>query len=748
MFQTQKLDRGWNFRRLGPSGEPEPWSAVDLPHSAVRVDLDGHGHWFGLCEYRRLVQAPASSPGFSHRLYVGAAMHSCVVRLDGHELGRHAGGYLPFELSFGGLLDDGRPHELVLILDNRDNPDVPPGKPFAELDFCWYGGLYRDLELRSYPPVHVTEPVSTGGGVFVRTLRADAELAVLSVRTQARNEGGEARKLCVCVELGAGGKLVVTQRGRPALLSPGASVDFDQELQVPRPELWSPASPSLYSLRVTLRDEKGEVMDERILRVGIRRIAFSRSGGLVINGQTLRLRGANRHQEYPYLGYALPRSAQYRDAKAIKEAGFDYVRLSHYPQSPDFLDACDELGVVVMNAIPGWQFLGGERFREACVREARELVRRDRNHPCVVLWELSLNETDMPEEFMARLHKAGHDEYPGDQFFTCGWMDRFDVYIRSRQHGELHTWSNGDKALVVAEYGDWEYYASNHGFDQKTGAGLHPAWSNSRKLRADGEKGLLQQAANHLEALNDTLSSPAVLDGLWTVFDYARGYHPQRASTGVMDVFRLPKFSYYFYRSQRDPRERGRGWSGGPMVFIASHWTPASNPRVLVFSNCERVELLLNGKSLGQQTPLFAEGTRHLPHPPFLFELGQFQAGRLEALGFVGSELCARHAVNTPGTVSRLDLSVAWKGLKAGPEDPELVFVHARLLDAGGTLCVEDTRLVSLEAAGAEIVGPARMPAEAGVASFLLRLQAGIELPPLRALADGVPAAVLTHARD
>ncbi|MFT3782641.1 MAG: glycoside hydrolase family 2 TIM barrel-domain containing protein [Nibricoccus sp.] len=729
MLQIQKLDRCWNFRRLTGSGAADAPAVVDLPHSAVTVDIDGHGHWFGECEYRKRVCVPTAPAGSRIALYIAAAMHTAVVAVDGRPVGRHIGGYLPFEVDLTAHLNDGVEHELSITIDNRDNADIPPGKSFADLDFCWYGGLYRDVELRVYAPIHITDAVAAGevagGGVLVRTLSASDAEAMVSIKAHVRNGSRAETNLAVVVELLLSGKAVATNRASLGKVGAGVAVHGEVELTVVHPRLWSPTNPKLYSARVFVCDDSGQVLDERVERFGIRRIAFSRSGGFVINGRRVRLRGTNRHQEYPYLGYALPRAAQVRDAVRIKEAGFDYVRLSHYPQAPDFLNACDELGIVVMNAIPGWQFIGGEKFRENCYQHARDLIRRDRNHPCVVLWELSLNETDMPEEFMARLHAIGHEEMPGDQMFTCGWMDRYDVYIHSRQHGEMHRWRNGDKALVIAEYGDWEFYAANHGFDQKTGAGLHAAWSNSRQFRSSGERGLRQQATNHIIALNDTLSSPAVLDGQWTVFDYVRGYHPVRAGTGIMDVFRLPKYSYYFYRSQRSPEERGENWKGGPMVFIASEWTASSSLRVLVFSNCDEVELRLNGKSCGRQKPAKAISTQYLPHPPFVFDLSHYVPGKLEALGFFQGKPAATHAVGTFGAAVQLELSIETLEVAAPSHESDLLFAHAQWLDLSGFVCSDEDAEVrfSLEGDG-RIVGPDRVVAEAGIASVLIQVPA------------------------
>ncbi len=727
MTEILRLDRDWEFRRVSFVGNAADWQRVDLPHTPFQPDLDGRDHWLGECEYRRKLRATPAREGSRHVLFVGAAMHSTRVLIDGVECGRHSGGYLPFEVDLTAALADGETHTLLIALDNRDNPDVPPGKPYADLDFCWYGGLYREVELRVYPVLHITDPVAAGevagGGVLIRTLEASSERALVSAKIHVRNSGSASLPALVRVEFFVAGKLVASVVSGRLTLAAGQAIHTELELTLSRPRLWSVDDPALHEVHVTVCSPDGAVIDRRVERIGVRRIAFSRSGGFELNGRRIRLRGTNRHQELPYVGYAAGRAAQYRDARRIKEAGFDYVRLSHYPQSPHFLDACDELGIVVMNAIPGWQFIGGEAFQEACYRNAREVIRRDRNHACVVLWELSLNETQMPEPFMVKLHAIGHEELPGDQMFTCGWMDRYDVYIHSRQHGEIHRWQNADKALVIAEYGDWEFYAANEGFDQKTGAGVHAAWSNARQFRSAGERGLRQQAWNHQIALNDTLSSPAVLDGQWCVFDYARGYHPVRAACGVMDVFRLPKFSYYFYRSQRGPSEGASNWTGGPVVFIASHWTAASDLRVLVYSNCDEVELSLDGHSLGRKRPDAAWMSQHLPHPPFVFDLPRFTPGTLTATGYVGNLPCATHRVSTPGNPAALELVIDDLGITVAPGESDAVIAHVSIRDEQGALCIEETGTVIFGIEGAAVLaGPEKVSAEAGIASTVLRL--------------------------
>ncbi|HEY4300102.1 MAG TPA: glycoside hydrolase family 2 TIM barrel-domain containing protein [Candidatus Didemnitutus sp.] len=751
MLTVLPLDRSWLFRRIPPAGAPaESWSTVDLPHCPFVADLDGRSHWFGECEYQRTVTLPAETPAGRIALGVGAAMHSATIAIDGVPCGVHAGGYLPFEVDLPPALRDGQPHTLTLRLDNRDNPEVPPGKAYADLDFCWYGGLYRDVVLRCYPELHFPDPVACGlsarGGLLVRTLAASPASARLSLRATVANSTGT--NLAARVEFAVldGERIVAAAAGAPATVSPGVPAVVETELEVPDPRLWQPDHPALYHLHATLVSADGAVLDRRIVRFGIRRIRFSRAHGFEINGRRHRLRGTNRHQDHPYVGYAVPPAAQWRDARRIKEAGFDYVRLSHYPQSPDFLDACDELGLVVMNCIPGWQFMGGEKFRSACEQNARDLVRRDRNHPCVVLWELSLNETEMDEPFMARLHAIGHEELPGDQMFTCGWQDRYDVFIRSRQHGQIHEWVNGDKALVIAEYGDWEFYATTSGLDQR--ADPPSGNAHTRQRRSEGERGLRQQAQNHQSALNDTLASPAVLDGQWSMFDYPRGYDPVRAACGVMDVFRLPKFSYYFYRSQRGPKETGERWTGGSVVFIASHWTADSDLAVPVFTNCEEIELRLNGLTVARSGPDRGPAASSLPHPPCIFELPVFQSGTLHAIGYIGGKPVGEHRVSTPGDPARLNIEFDAMSVAPAPGASDLLIAHARIEDAAGNLCVGFRWPINFVATGDGIlVGPSSVAAEAGVASILLRLNPDASGLTLQARHDGA-AGIFVDRRE
>ena len=402
------------------NGSLASYQAENAQESAVEALVTGEPgsptyQWQGVCWYRRTLEIPADSAGKKVFLKFDGAMNVADVFLDGEPLGTHLGGYLPFVFDITDRVRPGADHLLAVRLDNTDNAITGP-KPLAILDFNMYGGLYRHVHLIVKDRLHITDPIHAdriaGGGVFVRYPEVAPEQAVILVRTHVRNDYDESRRFLIHHALIDERGHAVYQTQRPHIeIAAHDSMDVELELRMATPSLWSPRSPNLYTLRTEIRSggafvdgfmDPASMVDRVDTRIGIRRISITPERGFEINGEPMFLRGTNRHQEYPYIGYAVPDAAQWRDAKRIKEAGFDYVRLSHYPQSPAFMDACDELGLVVMNAIPGWQYFGDDPgFTLYQYRNVRELIRRDRNHACVALWEVSLNETAMPAEFVA-----------------------------------------------------------------------------------------------------------------------------------------------------------------------------------------------------------------------------------------------------------------------------------------------------------------------------------------------------------
>lgn len=725
------LDTGWRFLRADapdaatPQFNDRAWESVTLPHTA-RIEALVAGkeapQWQGLCWYRKQFAVPAAASNQVAILRFEGAINTAEIWVNGQSAGKFMGGYLPYVMNVTALLQPGAINTVAVRLDNRDNLITGP-KPLADLDFNLYGGLYRGASLTFKDTLHITDPIlaneTASGGVFVTFPAVSKDAATVRVQTHLRNAGQAPRAFTLRTTLlDTDGKAVATLTTAPAPLAANSAQKFTQEFQIPQPRLWSPATPHLYRVYSEVL-AAGRVVDEQQTRIGIRHLEITRAG-FRINGEKLFLRGANRHQEYPYIGNALSDAAQYRDARKIKEAGFDYIRLSHYPQSPAFLDACDELGLVVMNCLMGWQYFGKDpAFAELKYQECRQLIRRDRNHPSVILWEVSLNESDMPKPFIAKTHAIAHEEFPGDQMFTCGWTRGYDVFLQARQHGGCTKIT--DVPCVVSEYGDWEYFAQNAGLEQGKWKDLKPAERSSRQLRGDGEVRLLQQALNFQEAHNDNLKTTAFADGIWVMFDYNRGYAPDIEASGVMDIFRLPKPGYWFFRSQRDANESVVGQPHGPVLFIANLNMPESPKEIRVFSNCDEVELFQNGKCIARQRPDQNRLSSHLRHPPFTFRLADFVAGNLRAVGYLGGREVASHEIHPPGEPATIALSFDLAGKPFAATGKDGVFCRAELRDERGTLIPTNGMMVNFGENGpTRLVGQSAITTEAGIATVLL----------------------------
>jgi len=759
-IQTDKLtaqnlfNDGWKFVRCDSlttqvnnsffknKFDDSSWEQISLPHTSRIEPLVVNDQWQGDCLYRKTFELPKIYQNKILFIKFDAAMNAADIWINGEKVGSHLGGYLPFSIDITSKIHFGVPNTIVVKLDNRDNPVTGP-KPLKLLDFNTYGGIYRNVSIIAKSPVYITdanyENVVAGGGTFFYATNISSVNARIHARTHVRNRSDKDVKVKVIYSLYNMKKIKVATFESPkqTLLS-GKATTYESAATVVAPQLWSPDTPSLYTLRtIVLVDNKK--MDEEQTRVGIRDIKITNEG-CWINGKKTFLRGVNRHQEYPYIGYALSDNAQYRDAYIIKQSGFDYVRCSHYPPSPAFLDACDELGIVVLDAVLGWQYFGDEAFAQHILKSSRQLIRRDRNHPSVLAWELSINESAMPESFMKQAHQIAKEEYPYGKSYSASWINKvYDIYIEARQHrhGEDKL-----KPFIVSEYGDWEYYAQNAGFNQDSWADLKSEERNSRQPRDAGEIRLLQQARNVQEAHNDNLSTHAFADGYWAMFDYNRGYSDDLEYSGVMDIFRLPKYASYFFQSQRSPQ--GEGSFSKPMIFIASEWMPNVSKNVRIFSNCDEVELYVDGKLLERRKPDTDLLSLNLKHPPFTFNISCLKAGKLEAVGYIKNKKSVSQIVQTAGSVDHLALScnIAGRNPQAGCND--VVFIYATLQDKQGFTVTNTKAPIRFVVEGdAEIVGNTQPVTEAGIAPILLRIGNKKESIKIKVFSDKLQSAEL-----
>jgi beta-galactosidase len=751
--QIFSFNRGWRFYRedvgaptVAVTGDNQfgelktsGWEAVTLPHT-VRlepVNASGGRNFQGTCWYTKSFAADAAWRDHIVCLQFQGAMQVTDVWLNGQHLHTNYCGYTPFTLDVTKLLRRGEKNTLTLRLNNADNPQVPPGKPQNKLDFVYFGGLYRSVDLVVLDRVHITDPIlrnqPAGGGIFVTIPSIDAGRATIDIKTELALANGS---ISLRHQLYAPDGTLAATKELPVTGAADGYQTVATQLDLTNPALWHPEHPHLYVLHSSvLRD--GKTVDDQFTRVGIKRIAFDREHGLTINGEVFFSIGANRHQDHPYVGYALPASAHYKDAKKLRDAGFTSYR-SHYPQDPAFMDACDELGILAIVSNPGWQFMGDATFHERAYQNARCMVRRDRNHPSVILWEAQMNESDNSTTAL-ELYRIVHQEYPGDQAYTAG--DRLKKAVDGFSGWDVQYSNNrGQKPEWNREWGD----VVDNWSDQQ---------GPNRVARGWGEAPLLAQVNTHfhmLDRIYQLHGQPATAErsiesgaGVWAGIDAYRGYHHQPFLGGPLDLFRIPKFDYYMFQSQRPPVTSTDlpNVETGPMVFIASYTSFQSPSMVLVFSNCEQVRLTQNGKEIATQSP---ETGHSLPHAWFQFEVRRFSQGRsmlfgsnaatpdteygeLCAEGLIAGKVAASYVQLAPGTPTQIQLTVDTCGRDLVADGGDWLRVYARVCDGrGGTYPYGDD-LISFAVSGeGSVIGDASIGAnpvraEAGIATVLIR---------------------------
>lgn len=706
------------------------WEKINLPHTPFVEPLVVLHQWQGICYYRKILNVSKKEIDKQLWLEFEGAMHLADVWVNGQHLIQHSGGYTPFVVDVTGMLHADRGNEILVRLDNRNNPLIPPGKPLETLDFCYYGGLYRDVNLIVKHPVHITHPIMAnevaGGGIFVTYPYVSKQEAEIKVKTQVSNKVGTQRHLTIRHTLyewskkkGRGKKVALVES--PLVLAAGTTQHHTQQFTVNNPKLWYPDSPALYVLRTEVMDGR-KVTDCEDTRIGIRRIEMTREKGFVINDKPLKLEGSNRHQEYPYVGNAISDQAQYRDMYQIRDNGFNTVRLGHYPQDPSVLEACDELGLLVIEPIPGWQFFNkAQGFVDHTYKDIRDLIRRDRNHPSVIMWETTLNESWPPKSWKDQAVRIAHEEFPDDQCYTSGdtyGYDGFDVCYNDWREGYNRP-NTTSKPGFIREYYDYEF-------------GGH--YSTTRVTRGDGDYALMQNAWNAQWSHNRYRAYyPWTIGGaVWSMYDYNRGCCDNICYSGLADLFRLPKFGLLYFRTQM---KEGTFTPAGPMtyeVFINSHWLEGSSDTLQVYGNVDEVKLQLNGRVIARQYPDDKPSTseyvsrpdggnaENIDFPPFTFFNVNWERGELKAIGYKDGKAVAEHVVRTPGAVEAMDITYFESGVSASCRD--LLIVYVNLKDLQGTGCFgENNREVKLEVLqGGELRGPATIKAEAGVASFLV----------------------------
>jgi hypothetical protein len=724
--QDIRFSADWKFNKGYVSGAQAttfndgPWTMVCLPHTDTvqsAISNPSYDYYVGFCEYRKSFVPDPSWQGKKVFLEFEGAMQSDSVWLNGNLMLTYLGGYNPFTIDITGALKYGQTNVIAVCLNNNASASVSPG--LLDVDFFYYGGLYRDVNIHVMDSLHITDAVYAnkvaGGGIFVTDTLVSKTSATVRVKTDVLNEHAGAVSCVVKTSLvDSNGTVLLTSTSPLTTIASGKDSAIGQSFVVQPPRLWAPNHPNLYTLVSRVYNGGGTTpADSLTTTIGIRSVSFTgkpgTAGGFSLNDSGFIPRGANHHQDYGGIGNAVPASGQYRDALRLKAAGFNWVRCSHYLQNHAFLDACDKLGIMVEAALVGWQDIAGygnATFTANLKRDLRTLIHYERNHPSVVIWESAMNESSPTTAWLDTAQAIVHTEIPGagqaytvgQQAGSCGTSPNIlDVYQAAvqqcgRSPGGVTT------PYGVSEYGHWEYGPGGNGFI-----------STSMQTRANLDTGMLRQAYNHDSALSLDRGLVGVsFDALWVYNDYfgmgnnapTGGYVNGICSGGIVDPYRYPKYSWYMFQSQRDPNVILPGVGSGPMVFIANQWRSGSPTSVTVFSNCDTVSLSLNGTLVATQKPNVGGHTVHLEHPPFTFAVGTYQPGTLVADGIIGGKVVAADTVRTPLTATKIVVTLDTAGMPLKADGSDIAIVYAAIVDSNGTVIPTATNAVTFSVSG------------------------------------------------
>lgn len=604
-----------------PKFNDKNFERVTIPHTNKMLPVSGFDEkeYMFVSTYRRHFRLPKDLQG--KRIFVdfGGVMTAAKVFINGQNLGEYRGGYTPFSFELTKNINWSGDNVLAVEVDSTERKDIPP---FGRLvDYLTFGGIYREVSLRIVNDVFIQNVFAKP----VDVLQSNRSVNVKVFLNSTENSG-----LTLKADLFDGEKLITSEN-----LNLAGNDKFVHEISLKTLgaiELWDIDKPKLYNVRVTL-SQNNKIIDHYETRIGFREAKFTPEG-FYLNGKHLKLRGLNRHQTFPFVGQAMPARIQKRDAWILrKELKCNIVRTSHYPQSPHFLDACDEYGLLVFEEIPGWQHIGDQEWKNLTVQHVEEMIRRDWNHPSIILWGVRVNESGDDHDFYTRTNQVAHS------------LDD------SRQTGGVRFRYNSERLEDVFTMNDF-------GFPLR--APNHPLYLNTEfnghmypTKRGDNVERVREHTHRHARVHNQLASDNKYAGGLgWCAFDYNThdyfGSGDRICYHGVSDIFRIPKPAAGFYKSQCDPSEEivlepGFDWARGDENETFTN--------AMVCSNCERLKFFIGDRLVAEVEP-DRKTYANLKYPPFVTNLHDAIGKGWDDLrieGYIGGKKVAERKMSGKG---------------------------------------------------------------------------------------------------
>ena len=693
-----RINSGWKFHLGNPDAsyyktdlDDSNWETVNVPHSLELTSMSLNGYLDDKYQntfmrnvgwYRKHINVTKDT---SKKVFLEfEGVHQVTnIWVNGKHVGEYAvGGYTPFHFDISEFVTYDKKNLVTVLADNRQRDDVPPDP--GPMDYIKFGGLYRDVYLVEANSTHVTfnwESETSGQHITTPTVDPVNMNGTINIKTEIRNTSDIKKNITVVNRLVDKNGVVVLKLSQNKWIRSNDSNVFNQIGSIEDNfHLWSIDTPYLYRVNTTVF-ESGTQVDEVECKMGFRKIEITNDKGVLLNGKPIKLIGTNRHQHYGFIGDAMPNSLHYKDVLQIKKLGMNVIRTAHYPHDNAILEACDELGILVYEEAPTWMSIGNEAWFNNFEKALITMVRNHRNHPSVFMWGAGINHRG----YVPRAHNIIKQEDPF----------RFTVSQSSRWTG----WQTSGLTDIYGQMVYGPYY-----------------WSRDEPMLAmEGRRGP--------EAVNHYLDNPMKLGLIsWTAHAYYT-FHPSenkknRSRSGFMTVFRYPRPGLMWYKAELTKH---------PFTHIETDWKPDTK-NVIVYSNAENVELLLNGKRIGLETPSKKEGYENLKHAPFIFSIANYKKGTLTAHGLSNEQMVSTDTKKTPEAPYKILLEFDTDGRNFITDGSDILVAYAKVVDKNGTIIKDAKKNITFNIKGnASIIGDGKeieanpFPTEYGVAPALIK---------------------------
>lgn len=708
----------------------EKYEKVILPHTNVEIPynyFDDKIYCFVSC-YKRDLYVKGEWNGKRIFLDFEGVMNHSKIFVNGVFVGDHKGGYTAFTIEITRFVTFDDRNDITVVVDSTERTDTPPFG--GQIDYLTYGGIYREVCLRVTEKEFIKD-------VFIQTKNVlkDKKTLVADVALDGINNVNDYE---ICVTLADGEKEIAICKKK---------LNNKNEVQIQLDDLehinlWSINCPHLYHVKCTLY-KSGCAIDCWDSKIGFRQCEFKESG-FFLNGEHIKIVGLNRHQSYPYVGYAMPASVQGKDAEILKEElGLNLVRTSHYPQSRHFLDRCDELGLLVFEEIPGWQHIGDEKWQKQVLADLEQMIVRDRNHPSIILWGVRINESQDNHDLYTKtnqlakrldptratggvrclpnselledvytmndfIHDNGYGEYLASvikNYKTYDHLQNQDGKVTALREARMVTGLDYNVPYLVTEYG-------GHTYPTK---------------RFDQEERAVELALRHTRIQNASGINSGILGAVgWCAFDYNThadfGSGDKICYHGVMDMYRIPKFAAYLYSSQISPKK-------SLVMEPATYWSRGERNiggviPLVIFTNCDFIKMFYGSKEVGKFGPDY-ETYPGLKHPPVVIdEMLDTWGDRWEDatfIGYFGGKEAVRRTYSRSPQPAQLQIIPDGKKLVRGSAwDAKRVVVKA--VDKEGNIMpyFQEPIIIHTEGAG-NLIGPSLLTLIGGQIAFWVR---------------------------